>query len=549
MQFHESDLIKKIVSFYHCPRNYYDNSSQHQACTALFTRATTHINAVHNKIQVLTCIISNMPKECCLIKGGQCIEQYLNSIELNTLSYDIIKKISLFSQSMHNILITRIDKYTMTSELLGKILFTRNTELIKKYFKKELAMPYHYEILCGNTLYYNDKLQSIDGKTFIDKYVNIMINHGICPTKNTILFAIIYKLPYDTIMRLLTFYNEISPSFLNAAFFGLNKEMVEFLLNDGHKVNDRCVHDLFTSQIHNIIPETNDYSLQYLYEMRQFIHKSYNQIKNDLNTYCWFLETITKTGYEMSFNDLKILSTHNIRNVYSKNFTIGNLELECEKSSNLQTIKNLVQMYNIKPNAQCVSNVCYNSRANTSVETIKFLYENGAPINMTILKDIVNHHYGLSPVIKYLFEICVDKYKKYDLLEQKKMENDIIIKKEKEKNKLKKDKSEKENNNIETPNIYETFDIDVSETQEVKIPSKLLKLFKLEKNTRLNCQMLRKILINFFNDKKLIQENNFTIQLPNELTQLLNLDFDELGTTLDLRYINAFCKVILDSYI
>ncbi len=108
--------------------------------------------------------------------------------------------------------------------------------------------------------------------------------------------------------------------------------------------------------------------------------------------------------------------------------------------------------------------------------------------------------------------------------------------------------------------------IEVAEEKQVKqlvdcitVPTKILdkdkvvlsdtfcKFFSIENNTEMNVISMKRFLLNYFNNKKLLKKDSFVIELSDDICKAIGLDTTKYLSKLDIKELDKFCKYILEN--
>ena len=438
----ETSLLSQLSNLY-C-----GYSATHNQCSQLYLNIKENINVFSNYNTLLTNFINSLKKN--YHNGGVCVSIYtctdLFEILLNLADIESLDNITFENMCLNlkftDMLIPHITKMKrISAELIAKIICSRNKIIIEKIlFNNDLELNFsssHIELICSNNNSYfiksnvpihhggNNKINPIlvedsskkDSKIFSDKLINELINRKIKVTKTAIIFAIIYNINLPTIKTLLSIGPTLCEEYLIAACYSLNKEIIDFLLDNKIEPTSKCIKALFK-------PNINDDELfkKELFGLDKYIlilNSYHKDIPHSpvhfavINKYTTILETLLNYNYKLTYEDVinatrYYIKIDNITNYdikfdskflevcyevgfypkYNHNIKpdITCLQKECDKYGNMTNIKKLIIIDQLKPDAICMQNAC---KFKSNLQIIKFLHEKGAPIDHYALKNII----------------------------------------------------------------------------------------------------------------------------------------------------------------
>ena len=617
---------------------YCSYSSTHNICSNLYANIKNNINIFTNYNLLLMKFINSLNKN--YYNGGACVsmnactelfEILINIADIESLDNQTFKNMCLNLKFTEYLILHIIKMKKISSELISKIIFSQNKIMIEKILlNNDLELNFtseHIEILCTNNTYYiksqmtiyngsNKQVNQIliedssknTSKLFTEKLINELINKKIKVSKASIILAILYNFNLPLIKTLLSHGPTLCEDYLIAACFSLNKDIIDFLLDNKLEPTSKCMKAIFKTNIYDEL----GFSENELKVDNMIKEKPYNtsDIKT-INKYSKILETILNYNYKLDYDDVLnatryFVQINNIKNYdikldskflevcYDVGFhptyhhdikpDITCLQKECNKYGNLSNIKNLVNKYNIIPDTLCMQNAC---KFKSNTQTIKFLHEKGAPVDHNAIKNIIYTNGNSSLIflideyiktIEEKKEVIKDVAKDVakDVVKEGKTKNNknivltsdneeetdkpvktkkIIIKKTKKndiiENKENKaiiknsNKTVKDNTDINLDD-YKLVKIKITNKDEISISENLSQFFNLEKNVKLKLLSFKKILFNYFNNNKLIKKDSFDIELSNELCKAIGFDTIKYGNIMNLKDIDIFCLYILD---
>jgi hypothetical protein len=101
---------------------------------------------------------------------------------------------------------------------------------------------------------------------------------------------------------------------------------------------------------------------------------------------------------------------------------------------------------------------------------------------------------------------------------------------------------------IEKEMKYHYLDEKINIKKEARVNKEFIKFFNLDnlELDTINCLILKKILLKYFKEKKLIKKNSFEIILDESLIKVLKFD-KKYGNQINLKDLDEFCKFILSN--
>jgi hypothetical protein len=425
-------------------------SSQHTQCSQVYANIKNNLSIFSNYNTLLTSFINSLNKgyygSC--VSAISCYELFTTLLDLSdieSLDNNTFKNMSL-NTKFADYLITFISKMKKISpDLITKIIYSQNKAMIQKILldsKLELNfIPEHIEFICSNYTYLiantnhnayygtnykiSQNIPDKDANEFTNKLISELINRKIKVSKSAILLAILHNLNLSTIKTLLTLGPAVCEDYLIAACFSLNKDMIDFLLDNKIEPTSKCMQAIFKMYAtDNLGFSVNGIKLGEIRKDKAHSLKDTTIIKK----YTQIIETLLNYNYKLEYQDV-LEATRNfvqVNNIEKYNIKLDSkflevcsevgfypnykhdikadikcLQKECNKYGNLTAIKELVNKQHLKPDAICMENAC---KFKSNLQTIKFLYEKGAPIDHNAVKNIV-HSNGNSAMI-----FIVDEY-------------------------------------------------------------------------------------------------------------------------------------------
>jgi len=490
-------------------------------------------------------------------------EKLFKLAEFEKIEPNIIKYILKNIPSYSHFVIENLKTVHITKDNINIILSINHKEVYDYIFVEKNSPLYTsnmYETLLFNQdiIMYNQPNTGLQKQndliTTLEKYIDILINNNISPTKTAIEYAIIKNFGFVDKMFLLG--EKLCDDYLIAAFYGRNIKIIEFLLDNKLKPTSNCIMALFQYneiklKFNNIIAQNS------VMPYSSYDSNSVKQIEK-------FINILINYNYNFTYPDILLCTQHYITipsiekyNIkfdekfyeicltsffpkYEIDITITDetfFERACQKNPSINILRELVEKYKLKPNSQCLINLCQ-SRAN--MQSIRYLIEKGAQVTIDVVK--TSWSWSSSVINSYLFNEFYAVYKKKEVelnkilfppIEKKEENNEI-----EEKPKLKKP-APKESDNDYTKPIELSYDI----TTEVSLNNKLSKLLSTTvKNV--NIIILRQLLYKYFMKHSLIDSSVFIVKLPDEIIKLLDLKYK----TINLREIEILCCDIIDKH-
>lgn len=537
------------------------------------------------------------------------LEQFKKIANSSTHFVDILcKKVGSVNEFSPD-LVTKI-LYTSNTHLIDEMLNSKKSiYFIPEHYEIICINSKTYSKIAGNTAYsYNNQFLPENtanvSNTYNSKLIMELINRKIKVPKKAIICAIMFSINSNIIKQLIPMGPELCQDYLVSACYGANKEMMEFLLDNKIIPNNQCIPALFTREIPKTFIDLSHYNkytvnknLPYSLKDAPYI-KAFSDLVNILLKYNYNLEYNDVLYLTRNFIQINQIERYNIKfdskfletcsevgfyPTYNHGLSpdIKCLQKECSKSGNITAIKELIKKHKFKPDNICMQNAC---RIKSNVATIKYLAECGAPIDEIAVKNIIyatgNNAscFVIDNYLKYLENknkavVKVPEIIKEDIkniqepvkqeeikvkpVEPIEQEEDVLLeptedeeKPKKKKIVIKKTKKEKETEkDIKKDANKEDYSLvptKITDKDIVQVPSKFSDYFKLEDN-KLSILSFKKILINYLNNKKLIQKGSFNIELPEDLISAIGFD-KKYGNTIDIKNLDKFCTFILDSY-
>ncbi len=427
-------IINELNNLY-CS-NYGNNV--HGTCGKMYDKILNNLSIFNNYNQLFTSFINSNIKQYYLChttnKSIECFKILINLIDIDTLDFNTFKTcVNLNKQYLDCIVNLIIKKKNISSEVISKILYTKNKLLISTLFDDNNKLNLnlnesHYNYLCknnqliiinttiNNNYYGRSNLATEENfkisTEFNSKIILHLINSKVKVTKKAINYALIHKISPNIIKQLITMGPGLCTDYLIAACHGQNKEMIEFLLDNKIVPTSDCIKALFTSAVNNDIIDINEkYGKNMFYEKSVPVSpKDSINIKNITE----LLNILLNYNYTITYDDLIFITKYyvTIPNIQKYNLTFDNkfleicseigfyppydhnikpdircLQKECIKSGNLQAIKELVLKQKIKPDNICIQNACIHK---ANLPTIRFLVDNNASVDYIALKNIIS---------------------------------------------------------------------------------------------------------------------------------------------------------------
>lgn len=455
------DIVMTEATMYSQLSNLYCSySSRHSACSTVYANIKANLSLFSNYNNLLTQFINSASKDyygVCATTYASCelFRTLLDLADIESLDNNTFKSMSLNIKFL-DILTNHIVKIKkISSNLINKIIFSENKILIEKIlFNGELELnfiPEHLELICSNSGYFygtgsglsnnykiNNNITINEFHEFSNKLITEFVNRKTKVTKNAILMAITHNLNLPTIKTLLTLGPVLCEDYLTASCFVLNKDIIDFLLDNKLVPTSKCMQAIFARTITDDLFEHKISHLKISNINKNFPY-SIKDIVN-IKKYSNIIETLLKYNYKLTYQDVLdatelYIQIDNIEK-YNINFDSKFLEIcsgvgfypnykhnikadvkclqkECVKSGNLTSIKELVNKLHIKPDAICMQNAC---KFRSNLQTIKFLFEKGAPIDHIALKNITysNGNSSMNFVVDEFIRSFTSKNNKQD---------------------------------------------------------------------------------------------------------------------------------------
>ena len=384
----------------------------------------------------------------------------------------------------------------------------------------------------------------------------------------------------DTLSKLINMGGKPDTSTLEIACRIRNHKFMKNLLQSRILPNKKCFEAIFNKK----------YNVGFRYSYRYGSHISETEKKEIAATVDILIEHGYKIDYndvvfalskECFINDInrfnidfgpKFLEKCTEYNYYPYDIdtkpTLKCLRIECGRTGNLSTVKKLISK-GVKPDIECLRIACNNK---SNKQTIHYLVDKyGLKPDLTCLKNNAKHINNVT--LNYILEnydepkVNVKKNKKEDLSssedsiiesseEEKKVStdnNDLddkqenydnlakeleldldedsknINKKSKKNIKVVKDKDKKKSkiNSNKEIKLEEPKNIPKSKRTKEKIPTNIIKFFKIKTGTKLSFIKLRKYMMDYIKNNELYDKEDKTMIIPDKkLCKLLKLDDD-----------------------
>jgi hypothetical protein len=516
------------------------------------------------------------------------IDKIKDLIDIELLTRPTIDIIRSLNYEFIQIVRNNIDKLKhISSGLFNNILLLQNKDFNDYLIYSKLDIidiaSNHIELLCSNPGL-TQKVTSLSLSFLKDGVTQYNANYIIelakknpnAISKNAIIFAILGNHKLDLIENLINKKNfQLDQDYLIASCFKLNKQYIEYFLNKKIEINHSCLKGIFSHIIQN------DF-LQIPAGFITFFNNSYPkynfysaQLAKDI------INIFQKYNYIFTYNDAVLLLQHNVEIPSFENYNItidDNFVNLCEiynyypnygkkindikaiklftNYNNLSIIKSELSRLKFTPTQECLYNAC-ELKTNTTI--IKYLLSLGLKIDEKCLQlsgNIISRKSSTFALVlsEFMKNIKIpnqdDKIKKLeDRIKEleKELENStsntpnmshtkIIIKKKD----IKKD--------IEKEMQYHYLDEKIKIKKEAQVDKEFIKFFNLDnlESDTINCLFLKKILLKYFKEKKLIKKNSFEIILDESLIKVLKFD-KKYGNLIDLKDLDEFCKFILSN--
>ena len=513
------------------------------------------------------------------------INKISDLVDFEIITRPTLDTLRTFNYEFLQIIMKSVNKMNyISSNLLSNILILQNKDLNDVLINKLDILQinsYHIELLCSNPGLTQKNPQSFNktmcflpgASVYNAKYIKEFSNkspHLI--TKTAIIYAILGNHELELIDFLIKKNNLIlDQDFLISACYTQRKDVIEYFLNNKLEVSHKCIKAIVADNLNdNTILQINQSFLDFFNKVHYkngnadleiiSILQKYNYMFTYLDAFfliSHLIEIPSFEKYNIKIDDafLNECEKHNFFPKYNEKLTNREIMRLFQLTNNLNEIKRNLSKTNFKPNQECLYSACHLS-SNTSV--IKYLLSTGLKIDskcLQISSELLKKNNTFSLVLEEFLKqenSNKDKTNKEKELEDKiqKLENRVkelekdleqkkeigIVEKVKEDNKTK--ITIKKNKNY--------LDEQIKLIQEIKVSEEFIKFFKLEKET-INLLCLKKVLLNYFKENKLIKKNSFEIILDNKLSKILQ--FDEIyGNKIDLKDLDEFCKFILSNY-
>lgn len=373
----------------------------------------------------------------------------------------------------------------------------------------------------------------------------------ICENKNTndelFLFAFSQKIPI---------YNDL----LNIVVLNRNSERLKILVNYGYVLTNTHLEYACRIKSEKMIKIILDNKIKPTSKcINELLFDDNNLDDTDENdTITEIINLLTSYGYVLTYDDVTNITKkkHKINNIKKYNikfddkfmtlcsnihyfpydyeeidikFGISDLQYQCGRSYNSETIKKMIEEYQIVPDTICLENAC---KVKNNISVISYLIKNcHVPPTMQCIKNY-NYHSGcnvLSTLCEYIPNDIVFNIARTPIAPPCSTVKNIKKKKDDMKVKVIEEQPIKSIVIPEPINIIKTIDIPQLYTNLKKrklytIITSAKKILKLEKKKTVSFIKIRSNLLDYIKEKQLSTKN--TIKLDTELASLTNKELN-----------------------
>ena len=486
------DMIYAQLKTMQCYLYGYGNNNGHTICKNICELISNniHVFSDYNLLvnNFITAFNKSNSSSCHSTDAANiCFSLILNLIDIKNLDFQTFFIIANFMPKFHKSVYDILIKIPILSEILiEKIFNSRNQAMIEFVLYSatpeqiSLITSKNYNYLAENMPIYkydprNHRYYAADtatGSELNSKYLLELLNKKLMVSKKTISMAIMCGIHLNEIKKLIMNGHPICKDYLIAACYGRNKLVISFLLDN------KIVPD--TDALNALLQITNPSTFMVL--QKKLFSKPYYIKDPAIKLLAEIVDLLLNYNYQLNYQDILNLTDNYIiiNNIEKYNIKFDNkfielcsekgfypkyahdikpnltsLQKECNKSSNLAIIRNLIKAYDIKPDILCLSNAC---KFRNNITTLRYLVECGVEIDHTAIYNIVRS--ATMPSIQYITEVYYNQQEK-----KKKLLKPIINSDDNSDNKNPDDELKKIENNI----IIVSSDDDSSDDEEKEI--------------------------------------------------------------------------------